>query len=244
MDSNACRYRTRRHHEIVVHKNYPNARMRRVPEINGAWTLRRFLCGLYCQPIAICVLTPTSKRPSGACQNEPKRQRVGRLATQITARPLHLDEAFVGISREALLQVPRAFAQRYNVLAYEADGSDLHVLVPDANDNDVLDRIRNVSGMRVFAREAPLQMLRARIASAYGVDEHLVEDLADAPPAIRAVDELHESAVSVGASDIHVEPTLDGGRVRQRIDGILVQTRTLQPQLYDQIVSRIKLLAG
>jgi type II secretory ATPase GspE/PulE/Tfp pilus assembly ATPase PilB-like protein len=63
-------------------------------------------------------------------------------------------------------------------------------------------------------------------------------------PAVCAVDEIHEAAVSQNASDIHVEPTRSGGRVRQRVDGILIPSKTLSAELYSQVVSRMKLLAG
>jgi len=61
---------------------------------------------------------------------------------------------------------------------------------------------------------------------------------------VRALDDIHEQAVRRGASDVHIEPTLTGGRVRQRIDGILSEMTTLAPEVYVQIVSRVKLLAG
>src|SRR5215469_17402009 len=95
----------------------------------------------------------------------------GALATQITGRPFVIDDAAVGISREALVYVPLALAQRFNILAYRVEGGDLHVLVPDAADDDVLDRIRNISGMRVLAQEASVHVLRTRIASAYAIEE-------------------------------------------------------------------------
>ncbi len=76
------------------------------------------------------------------------------------------------------------------------------------------------------------------------MDDFVVADLADAPPAIRAVDEVHEAAVRARASDIHIEPSQDGGRVRHRVDGILFDTRRVPPELFAQVVSRIKLLAA
>lgn len=66
----------------------------------------------------------------------------------------------------------------------------------------------------------------------------------DEAPAVRAVDEIHDLAVRSNASDIHVEPTRQGGRVRQRVDGILVESRVLTAELYVHVVSRMKLLAG
>ena len=64
------------------------------------------------------------------------------------------------------------------------------------------------------------------------------------PPAARAMDELHERAIRARASDIHLEPTPDGGRARQRVDGFLAEVRTFAPELFAQVVSRVKLLAA
>lgn len=66
----------------------------------------------------------------------------------------------------------------------------------------------------------------------------------DAPPAIRAVDDLHDVALARNASDIHIEPAPNGGRVRLRVDGVLHDLRQLPPPLFAHVVSRVKLLAG
>jgi general secretion pathway protein E len=68
--------------------------------------------------------------------------------------------------------------------------------------------------------------------------------LSPQPPAIRAVEELHESAVAARASDIHLEPAFGGGRVRLRVDGMLHEVRRFVPELFTLVVSRIKLLAA
>src|SRR5207302_1081704 len=51
-------------------------------------------------------------------------------------------------------------------------------------------------------------------------------------------------AIRVDASDVHIEPWLRGGRVRQRVGGILRHSRSIDEDLYIHVVSRIKLLAG
>ncbi|MEO6835118.1 MAG: GspE/PulE family protein [Candidatus Tumulicola sp.] len=66
----------------------------------------------------------------------------------------------------------------------------------------------------------------------------------DDEPAIRAVDEIFDSAIRARASDIHIEPLTDGGRVRERIDGILCESRRVSAHLLPRVLSRIKLLAG
>jgi type II secretory ATPase GspE/PulE/Tfp pilus assembly ATPase PilB-like protein len=67
---------------------------------------------------------------------------------------------------------------------------------------------------------------------------------ADDEPAVRAVDEIFASAIRARASDIHIEPLTDGGRVRERIDGMLCESRQVSSRLLPRVLSRIKLLAG
>lgn len=63
-------------------------------------------------------------------------------------------------------------------------------------------------------------------------------------PAVRELQAIHAAAVAAPASDIHLEPTLTGGRIRERTDGILRETRVCEAELFAQLVSRVKLIAG
>jgi len=72
----------------------------------------------------------------------------------------------------------------------------------------------------------------------------LGDSIADDPPAIHAVDEIFAAAIGAGASDIHIEPFGEGGRVRERVDGMLCEARFISRRLLPRILSRIKLLAG
>jgi type II secretory ATPase GspE/PulE/Tfp pilus assembly ATPase PilB-like protein len=67
---------------------------------------------------------------------------------------------------------------------------------------------------------------------------------ADDAPAVRAVDRLHETALRMRASDIHLEPTRAGGRVRLRVDGVLRESEHFAEELFAPVVSRVKLLAA
>ncbi|HKU81543.1 MAG TPA: GspE/PulE family protein [Candidatus Tumulicola sp.] len=62
--------------------------------------------------------------------------------------------------------------------------------------------------------------------------------------AIRAVDEMFDAAIRTGASDLHIEPTKGGGRIRQRVDGVLREPQSISNELLTRVLSRIKLLAG
>lgn len=64
-------------------------------------------------------------------------------------------------------------------------------------------------------------------------------------PAVRAVEATIRRALAAHASDVHVEPSADGGgAVRLRVDGILHAAEPLPPALYAAFVSRLKILAG
>jgi len=61
---------------------------------------------------------------------------------------------------------------------------------------------------------------------------------------VHLVDELLRVAIERSASDIHVESTPKGARVRYRIDGVLYDQEILHPSLTAQVVSRLKILAN
>lgn len=63
-------------------------------------------------------------------------------------------------------------------------------------------------------------------------------------PVIKIVSMLINSAIEKHASDIHLEPGEGTFRARFRIDGVLQEAETFEEQLYTQIVSRIKIMAG
>jgi len=55
---------------------------------------------------------------------------------------------------------------------------------------------------------------------------------------------LFAGALSLGASDIHIEPEPAKVRVRYRLDGVLHDIVDLERGVYERLISRIKLLAG
>ena len=59
----------------------------------------------------------------------------------------------------------------------------------------------------------------------------------------RVVD-LIGAGVRAGASDVHFEPTRDGGRVRHRIDGVVQTVGSMPQEEYDAVVGRLKVLAS
>lgn len=70
----------------------------------------------------------------------------------------------------------------------------------------------------------------------------------DNPPqphdAVSLVDDLLDKAVQAGASDIHFERTGGSMQVRFRLDGVLKTVETLPAAIAENVVARLKVLAG
>ncbi|MBS0642577.1 MAG: type II secretion system ATPase GspE [Proteobacteria bacterium] len=74
-------------------------------------------------------------------------------------------------------------------------------------------------------------------------DLERLKDLASEAPVIRLVNTFISRAVEMRASDIHIEATEAGLRVRYRIDGVLKEMESPPARLRSAIISRIKIMA-
>jgi general secretion pathway protein E len=92
-----------------------------------------------------------------------------------------------------------------------------------------------------LVRDLDSQLDETQESSEVGLTD--VRHLANEPPVIRFVNLLIREAHGARASDIHLEATRDGLRVRLRIDGVLADVATPPKGLQAAIISRIKLLA-
>ena len=66
---------------------------------------------------------------------------------------------------------------------------------------------------------------------------------ADDAPVIRLVNQIIAQAVEQGASDVHLEPTGSELRVRFRVDGVLVESATVQRRMVLGVISRVKIMS-
>ncbi len=98
--------------------------------------------------------------------------------------------------------------------------------------------------MQVRALEAPRDAIRQRLKRIYLDPAPLPDRGMIEPPAVAVANDILRAAATSNASDVHIEPFENGGRVRQRVDGILHFSRVITPELFAQVVSRVKLLAG
>jgi general secretion pathway protein E len=80
------------------------------------------------------------------------------------------------------------------------------------------------------------------IISAMQEASDLLDDTSDAP-IIKLVNVMLSQAVKDKASDIHIEPTQKGLKIRYRLDGILYDMISPQKQIQSALISRIKVMA-
>ncbi|HEU4752767.1 MAG TPA: ATPase, T2SS/T4P/T4SS family [Armatimonadota bacterium] len=71
-----------------------------------------------------------------------------------------------------------------------------------------------------------------------------LRELVEEAPVVRLANLILSQAVKDGASDIHIEPTREGMRVRYRVDGILHEGMALPRKVQSSLTSRVKIMAS
>jgi type II secretory ATPase GspE/PulE/Tfp pilus assembly ATPase PilB-like protein len=145
------------------------------------------------------------------------------------------------VEQRATALVPRAVAFRFDVLALRVEDGKLHVALSVVDDDEAIKALRLATRMPIVPVGAPRDLIRDRLIDVYGAPDRVD---AAAAPAVRLVDALFARAVALHASDIHIEPTPEGGRVRFRIDGIVRPAERIGADVYDAVVTRVKVVGG
>jgi type IV pilus assembly protein PilB len=157
--------------------------------------------------------------------------------------------------------IPRAMAERFQLIVLSKDDSGLRVAAADPTNVLALDDVRIHTRERsLHVVVATTSQIRSHLARAWSLADdaadavHLLaiedtDDSADATgldqtPTVRLLDALLGDAVRAGASDVHVEPQREGVRIRYRIDGVLRDVMTVPRSAGPGMVSRLKIMSG
>lgn len=171
------------------------------------------------------------------------------------------------IDVEVVKLIPEAVARKHKVLPLFKIGDSLTVAMLDPQDIEVLDEVRNRSGMKtVEPALSTSELLQKAIDQHYGNlgdAKELVDGLADKEQAVETT-EITETKIGTGeeggpviklvnliilqavkdkASDIHIEPGEDKLLVRYRVDGILHEVQNLPKHTQNSVISRVKVMA-
>jgi len=156
------------------------------------------------------------------------------------------------------------YLQHHRVLPLGLTEQDrLRLAVGGDLDPTVLDELRVALGHPLELVEAPAAEIQAAILSTRSTDEvapvrvgkpaggdgaagAMLDDLralANEAPVIQLVNLMLLEALRHRASDVHVESTTEGLRVRQRIDGVLHDVATHPLHYQAAVISRVKIMA-
>lgn len=153
------------------------------------------------------------------------------------------------------------FIERAQALPLKDTDDGLVLAMADPTDDYTLKAVRIAAGAPVLPWVAVPSELKASIARLYGnghgangavatsgsaarEDIRRLADLASEEPAIRYVNALIAEAAALRASDIHIETGADRVVQRVRVDGLLRDIAPPPAGLHDNIVSRLKIMAG
>ena len=175
----------------------------------------------------------------------------------------------VQIPQAVIEMVTESMARENIVIPTQLDGDTVVVAMHNPNNIEVLDKLRFVLNKDIRVVMAPLESIQGAINRHYGqtetesVDSMLaeftetsidfteleatkaaaVEGEDDDAPIIRLVNLIITEAMNMRASDIHIEPFEERGRIRYRIDGVLVERDSPPRRLLSAMVSRVKIMA-
>ncbi len=177
-----------------------------------------------------------------------------------------VDLTEITIPQAVIELVPESVARENVVLPLAQDDGRLRIIMSDPTDYETQQKLQFILNKDIQPVLAPREQIIEAINRHYGqtetesVDSMLAEftdtaidfteteatqgagqDESDAP-VVKLVNLIIQEAVSLRASDIHIEPFADRVRVRYRIDGVLVERDSPPRRLLAPMLSRIKIM--
>jgi type IV pilus assembly protein PilB len=186
------------------------------------------------------------------------------LNTSVTSGEcLSLKDVF--IDKRAVECIPESLASTHILMPIIIHNDRIKIAMVNPIDVFALEDVRMASGYEVEAFKASREEIKSSIKKYYSnqyiinaAEEILKEqrtsysdgaakiekDSVKTAPAVRIVDMIIKKAIESRASDIHLEPFEKQFKIRYRIDGELKETEKCTIEVYNSIVSRIKVLGN
>jgi type IV pilus assembly protein PilB len=174
------------------------------------------------------------------------------------------------IDEDVLKLIPKATAEKHQVIPVNRAGSSLIVAMSDPSNIFAIDDVKFLTGYNVEVVVASEQAIKEALERYYaekgpdldevmqgfddadvsvvesGGDDMNVVDLeksAEEAPVVKLVNLILLDAIKKGASDIHIEPYEKDFRVRFRIDGVMYEVMKPPMKLRSAIISRLKIMS-
>ena len=169
-----------------------------------------------------------------------------RLIPQAVAESFHL-VAYLRIDKVVRLATSRpAHPDLAKALAILKDKSGLEPQLLLASESSICDAIKLYATLPSMAQSDEEVTVSQEGEQGW---QTKIQNLADLKkkigtvPTTNLLDLIFAGAIQTGSSDIHLEPTPNGLRIRYRIDGVLQDITLLPKEAYKALQSRIKYLA-
>jgi type IV pilus assembly protein PilB len=149
---------------------------------------------------------------------------------------------FATIDRDLFTRVPAGWYEHRNLVPIRREGRRILIAFVDPMDQDDLEAARQVFGSHIrpaIARKGAIRRAIKRMQNA-GQREKLSPS--DENAVISLVNRLIEAAIECNASDVHIEPLKDHGRVRFREDGVLLHFEEYPSEIMPAVTNRLKVM--
>ena len=192
------------------------------------------------------------------------------LATQLHIPFVRLENK--SIPGEVLAKVPPEIAEKYSLIPIKITDGKLIVAVANPLEMATTNDLQFVTHMPIYLVVSPLGDILSAIDKFYPkpdiekylgsgknvpIDLEIIQaaktedrkeqdllNLADLPPVVRFTNMVIADGISLGASDIHIEPQQKDLVVRCRVDGVMHETMKTDKHVHAPLVSRIKVISG
>ena len=175
---------------------------------------------------------------------------------------LQVDDQTVGL-------LPEDFIKQHKVIHLKSDGKTITIGVTDPSNKAILNEVVFISGLRPVVKLITHLEFESFIKNHFSEskketkkileelenDAELIDDSDTywnqveneigeiTSSVVKFANQIITNAISLKASDIHIEPTLSNYIVRYRIDGMLKKVIDIPQKVENQLITRFKVLA-
>ena len=163
--------------------------------------------------------------------------------------------------------IPEDIVKKHQVIPLGEENGRLKLIIGNPLDLDTLDLVRfrlnkdlecylsSPSKIKNYinrtmdeVRSSIDQTTEELVAAGHSIEEELRKaensDRDDDGPVIRLANLIIDEAVTMGASDIHIESMSDRVRVRYRVDGVCVERDTIPKHMQGPLIARMKIVSN
>ena len=137
-----------------------------------------------------------------------------------------------------------AMAEPFDVFAIDdLRAATGQTIVPVLAEPDQLQRVINTIYNATNAASAVAEAISSAGGSEAGHELSQLTEVTDDGPIVKFIDLLLRRGVAEGCSDVHVDATPDGLRIRFRVDGVLRHVMDSPKSVQSGVISRLKIMA-